>query len=110
MTIADPHVADDLSGLGAALQAMAGQGVTMTYRRVHQVLGEGRFVLVVSEGTFGGRPTACGDSRALCLQLLGSRQRDLPIIRVRRPRAASAAPQPAAGWCETAHGEREGTS
>jgi predicted SnoaL-like aldol condensation-catalyzing enzyme len=50
----NPHVADGLSGLGAALKAMAEKGITMKYDRIHRVLGEGSFVLAVSEGSFGG--------------------------------------------------------
>ncbi len=54
-------IADGLSGLGAALQAMAEQGIQMIYDQVHQVLAEGNFVLALSEGTFGGTPTAYYD-------------------------------------------------
>lgn len=57
----NPAISDGLSGLGAALQAMAEQGVTMKYTRVHQVLGEGNFVLVISEGEFAGKATAFYD-------------------------------------------------
>ncbi|HYO71457.1 MAG TPA: nuclear transport factor 2 family protein, partial [Archangium sp.] len=57
----NPQVADGLSGLGAALQAMAARGMTMKYDRVHKVLGEGDFVLTVSEGTLGDRPTSFYD-------------------------------------------------
>lgn len=57
----NPQIADRLSGLGATLQAMAKQGVTMKYDRIHRVLGEGSFVLVVSEGMFAGRPTSFYD-------------------------------------------------
>lgn len=57
----NPQIADGLSGLGAALQAMAAHGVTMKYERIHQVLGEGDFVLVVSEGRLGGAPTSFYD-------------------------------------------------
>lgn len=57
----NPQVADGLSGLGTALQAMAKQGMAMKYDRVHKVLGEGSFVLAVSEGSFGGRPTSFYD-------------------------------------------------
>ena len=57
----NPQIADRLSGLGAALQAMARTGVTMKYDRIHRVLGEGQFVLVVSEGQFGGKPTSFYD-------------------------------------------------
>lgn len=57
----NPQIGDGLSGLGKALQAMAQQGVTMKYDRIHKVLGEGNFVLVVSEGSFAGRPTSFYD-------------------------------------------------
>ena len=54
-------IADGLSGLGAALDAMAKQGIQMIYDRTHMVLAEGNFVLGVSEGTFGGVPTSYYD-------------------------------------------------
>lgn len=57
----NPQIPDKLSGLGAALQAMAKAGVTMKYDKVHKVLGEGNFVLVVSEGSFAGKPTSFYD-------------------------------------------------
>lgn len=57
----NPQVADGLSGLGAALEAMAQAGVTMTYDRIHKVLGEGNFVLTVSEGQFAGKHVAFYD-------------------------------------------------
>jgi predicted SnoaL-like aldol condensation-catalyzing enzyme len=57
----NPGVADGLSGLGAALEAMAKAGVSMKYDLVHQVLGEGNFVLVISEGQFGGKHVAFYD-------------------------------------------------
>jgi predicted SnoaL-like aldol condensation-catalyzing enzyme len=57
----NPAVADGLSGLGAALEAMADAGVSMTYERVHAVMGEGDFVLTVSEGRFGGEHVAFYD-------------------------------------------------
>jgi len=57
----NPNIGDGLSGLGTALKAMAAAGVTMKYDRVHKVLGEGDFVLTVSEGQFGGKPTAFYD-------------------------------------------------
>ena len=53
----NPLVADDLTGLFAGLQDLAKQGLAVTYRRVHKLLGEGNFVLVVAEGSFGERPT-----------------------------------------------------
>lgn len=51
----NPSIGDGLSGLGAALAAMAEAGITMKYDRIHRVLGEGDFVLVASEGQFAGR-------------------------------------------------------
>jgi predicted SnoaL-like aldol condensation-catalyzing enzyme len=57
----NPQIADRLSGLGAALQAMAKAGVTMKYDRIHKVLGEGDFVLVVSEGHFAGKHSSFYD-------------------------------------------------
>ena len=57
----NPQIADGLSGLGVALEAMASQGVTMRYDRIHAVFGEGDFVLVVGEGSLGGRPTSFYD-------------------------------------------------
>lgn len=57
----NPQIADGLSGLGAALETMAKQGITMKYDRIHKVLGEGNFVLVISEGSFAGRHTSFYD-------------------------------------------------
>ena len=54
-------IADGLSGLGAALAALAEQGIHMIYTTVHQVLAQGNYVLAVSEGTFGGAPTSYYD-------------------------------------------------
>lgn len=57
----DPRIANGVSSLRAALEAMASAGVPMQYDRIHQVLGEGNFVLVVSEGTVRGKPTSFYD-------------------------------------------------
>ncbi len=54
-------IADGLSGLGTALAVLAEQGIQMVYTTVHQILAQGNFVLAVSEGTFGGKPTAYYD-------------------------------------------------
>ena len=54
-------IADGVSGLNAALSALAEQGISMVYDEVHMVLAEGNFVLAVSEGTFGGAPTSYYD-------------------------------------------------
>ncbi|PKG50868.1 nuclear transport factor 2 family protein [Olleya sp. 1-3] len=57
----NPNIGDGLSGLGQALEAMAKQGVTMQFTKVHKVLGQGNFVLTVSEGEFAGQPTSYYD-------------------------------------------------
>ena len=57
----NPQIANGLSGLGAALEAMAKAGVTMKFDKVQKVLGKGNFVLAVSEGSFGGKPTSFYD-------------------------------------------------
>jgi predicted SnoaL-like aldol condensation-catalyzing enzyme len=57
----NPQIGDGLSGLGEALKAMAAAGVTMKYDTIHKVLGEGNFVLTVSEGSFAGKPTSFYD-------------------------------------------------
>jgi predicted SnoaL-like aldol condensation-catalyzing enzyme len=57
----NPQIPDKVSGLSAALKAMARQGITLKYDRIHAVLGEGRFVLAVSEGTLGGQHSAFYD-------------------------------------------------
>lgn len=49
----NPSIPDKVSGLGAALQALAEQGIFIKYNKIHKVLGQGNFVLVVSEGYFG---------------------------------------------------------
>lgn len=49
----NPAIADQLSGLGKTLGELAKQGVFLKYDKIHSVLGEGNFVLVVSEGHFG---------------------------------------------------------
>lgn len=54
-------IADGLSGLGAALEALEKQGIQMIYDRTHMVLAQGNFVLAVSEGSFGGKPTSWYD-------------------------------------------------
>jgi len=57
----NPNIANGLSGLGKALEYMASQGITMKYDKVHRVLGEGNFVLTVSEGSFADKPTSFYD-------------------------------------------------
>lgn len=57
----NPQIGDGLSGLGHALQYMESQGISMKYDKIHKVLGEGNFVLAVSEGTFADKHTSFYD-------------------------------------------------
>jgi len=57
----NPWVADTIPGLLAGLKALAGKGQAVVYKKVHKILGEGNFVLVVAEATFGGKPTGIYD-------------------------------------------------
>ena len=57
----NPQIADGVSGLGQAFEALTKQGITIKYDKIHKVLGEGNFVLVMSEGEYGGKPTAFYD-------------------------------------------------
>ena len=54
-------IADGLSGLGQALEAMAKNGIKMVYTKNHKILGEGNFVLSISEGSFADKPTSFYD-------------------------------------------------
>ncbi|WP_217645451.1 nuclear transport factor 2 family protein [Oceanisphaera psychrotolerans] len=51
-------IADGLDGLGAALAAMAEQGITMAYDELHLVVAEGSLIFTASEGTLGETSTA----------------------------------------------------
>ncbi|MGL6259754.1 nuclear transport factor 2 family protein [Vibrio sp. WXL210] len=57
----NPMVADGLSGLGVALEELAKAGQPMVYTTNHKVLGEGNFVLSISEGQFMGQHVAFYD-------------------------------------------------
>ena len=48
----NPGVKDGLAGLGEALASLAEAGMPMVYEKNHIILGEGNFVLSVSEGVF----------------------------------------------------------
>lgn len=49
----NPNIPDLLSGLGATLETLGKQGIYLKCDKIHRVLGEGNFALVVSEGHFG---------------------------------------------------------
>ena len=58
----NPVIADGLEGFGAAMKYFAENGLVMEFTKVHKVLGEGNFVLAMSEGKFGkGEHTAFYD-------------------------------------------------
>lgn len=58
----NPGVADGLEGFGAAMKYFAENGLVMEYTKLHKVLGQGNFVLTMSEGKFGkGEHTAFYD-------------------------------------------------
>ncbi|NYE96355.1 putative SnoaL-like aldol condensation-catalyzing enzyme [Psychromicrobium silvestre] len=48
--------ADGVSGLVAAVTALAQQGITMKYDGIRQVVAQGDFAYLRSEGMFGGQP------------------------------------------------------
>ena len=57
----NPFISDGTSGFDQAMEEWSQQGITMKLDTVHQVLGEGNFVLVVSEGVLGGQHTSFYD-------------------------------------------------
>lgn len=57
----NPMVADGLEGFGTFMAEMRQKGITMEYSKVHKVIGEGNFVLTMSEGALGGEPQAFYD-------------------------------------------------
>lgn len=58
----NPSIPDGLDGLGGAMKMMAQNGLVMEYDKIHKVLGQGNFVLTMSEGKFGkGEATAFYD-------------------------------------------------
>lgn len=57
----NPAIADGLSGLGTALTALAEQGMPLVFEKNHLILGEGNFVLSISEGRFMNQHVAFYD-------------------------------------------------
>jgi predicted SnoaL-like aldol condensation-catalyzing enzyme len=51
----NPLIPDQLSELGKVLAEWKKQGITMKFNTIHKVLGEGNFVLTVSEGKLAGK-------------------------------------------------------
>jgi predicted SnoaL-like aldol condensation-catalyzing enzyme len=57
----NPLIPDRLSGLRKTLDEWRRQGIVMKYHKIHKILGEGNFVLVVSEGYLAGKHNAFYD-------------------------------------------------
>ena len=57
----NPQIGDGLEGLGAFMGYLAENNISFAYTQVHNVVAEGRFVFVQSEGQFGGAPMAFYD-------------------------------------------------
>ena len=57
----NPLFGDGLQALGEAFAAFTEAGNAIAYNEVHQIIGQGNFVLLMSGGTFGDAPTACYD-------------------------------------------------
>ncbi|MEL7217824.1 MAG: nuclear transport factor 2 family protein, partial [Pseudomonadota bacterium] len=56
-----PAIADGLDGIIAAVQELTAEGNMFSYTEIHAVLGEGNFVLTVSEGEWSGQTHAFYD-------------------------------------------------
>ena len=54
-------IKDGLDGLNEAIGALMAQNNMFKYNKVHKVLGEGNFVVTVSEGEWSGKPQAFYD-------------------------------------------------
>lgn len=52
---------DDVAGKRKGMKEMENQGITTLYIKNHIILGEGNFVLAISEGKFGGEHTSFYD-------------------------------------------------
>ncbi|MCB0521360.1 MAG: nuclear transport factor 2 family protein [Lewinellaceae bacterium] len=51
----NPQIKDGLSGIGEAVAYLTSQNNMFKYTKIHKVLGEGNFVLTVSEGEWSGK-------------------------------------------------------
>ena len=57
----NPMVKDGLTGLGEAIEYLTSQNNMFKYQKLHKVLGEGNFILTMSEGEWNGKPQAFYD-------------------------------------------------
>ncbi|MEU6083776.1 nuclear transport factor 2 family protein [Streptomyces sp. NPDC047108] len=56
-----PHVADGIEGFTAFTAGLAAEGKALTYGKVHRLIGQGNFVVTLSEADWGGTPMAVFD-------------------------------------------------
>ena len=57
----NPLVKDGLDGLSEAIAYLESQGNMFIYEKTHKILGEGNFILAMSEGQWNGKPQAFYD-------------------------------------------------
>lgn len=57
----NPAIKDGLNGIVEAARQLTAQDNMFKYEKIHKVLGDGDYVLTVSEGEWGGRPTVFYD-------------------------------------------------
>jgi predicted SnoaL-like aldol condensation-catalyzing enzyme len=57
----NPFIDNTVPGLVKGVQELQKQGIAIQIEKIHHVFGEGNFVLVLSEGTLGGKHTAFFD-------------------------------------------------
>ncbi|PWR02469.1 hypothetical protein DKT77_11540 [Meridianimarinicoccus roseus] len=57
----NPYIKDGLSGIVEAVEALTAQNNMFQYTKIHAVLGEGNFVLTISEGQWNGTTNAFYD-------------------------------------------------
>lgn len=57
----DPRIADGVEGLTAFMEGMAAKNEAVTYKEVHRIVGQGNFVVTLSEVDWAGTPTAVFD-------------------------------------------------
>lgn len=60
----NPMASDGLSGFGAYMQELTQSGITLKFTKIHKLLAQGNFVLLITEGLYGegdGSPTSFYD-------------------------------------------------
>ena len=57
----NPYIDNTVDGLVKGIGELQKNGIAIQIEKIHRVLGEGNFVLVVSEGKFAGKPNAFFD-------------------------------------------------